>query len=144
LEPLTAAHSNIINKKYEKKKAYIKIKGSIINTYNARQVPLNCECRIDTGFDGGLLIPFWHKDEIQSIDVQPVATTMTVADGRKIPAFVCAAHIQEIETRTFPMPGRAVMLVMCGNYPGVLLGMDALKQSTIFFDGPNQEYTIKL
>jgi hypothetical protein len=68
---------------------------------------------------------------------------MTVADGSEVPAFVCAAHIQEIENHTFPMPGQPVKLVMCGNWKGVLFGMDALKQSTVLFDGPNQEYVIK-
>lgn len=140
---MTTTTSKTINKKYKGKKAYIKIKGAIINPVNSRQIPLDCECRIDTGFDGGIMIPFWRKEELRSINVQPVPTNMTVADGRTIPAFVCAAHIQEIETHTFPMPGRPVMLVMCGDLAGVLLGMDALKQSTILFHGPNQEYTMQ-
>lgn len=107
-----------------------------------RQIPLDCECRIDTGFDGGIMIPYWHKDEIQSIDVEPRLTNITVADGSKIPAFVCAVYIHEIDSCSFSMPGRAVMLVMCGNWSGVLLGMDTLKYSKILFDGPNQEFTM--
>ena len=83
--------NKIITKKYNNKKAFIKIKGAIINPVNGRQLPIDCDCRIDTGFDGGLMIPFWHKEEIESINVQPRPTTITVADGNKIPAFVCAA-----------------------------------------------------
>ena len=107
-----------------------------------RQVPLDCECRIDTGFDGGLMIPLWRKHDIEAINVQPSITNITVADGSQIPAFVCVAHLQEIDSHSFAMPGRPVMLVMCGNWPGVLLGMDSLKYSTILFDGPKQEYTM--
>jgi len=88
------------------------------------------------------MIPYWHKDEIQSINVEPRPTNITIADGNKIPALVCAVHIQEIDTHSFPMPGRPVMLVMCGNWSGMLLGMDALKHSTILFDGPKQAYTM--
>jgi predicted aspartyl protease len=134
--------TNKVTRKYTDKKAFIKIKGAIINEVNGRQLPLDCDCRVDTGFDGGIMIPFWRKQEIESISVQPRPTNITIADGSKIPAFVCAAHIQEIENHTFPSPGRPVMLVMCGNWAGVLLGMDALKQSTILFDGPRQQYTM--
>jgi len=88
------------------------------------------------------MIPYWHKGELQSIGVEPRPTNIIVADGSKIPAFVCVAHMQEIDSFSFSMPGRPVMLVMCGNWPGVLLGMDALKHSTILFDGPNQAYTM--
>ena len=107
-----------------------------------RQIPLNCECRIYTGFDGGIMIPYWHKDEIQSIDVEPRITNITVADGSQVPALVCVAYIQEIDSCSFSMPGRAVMLVMSGNWPGTLLGMDTLKYSKILFDGPKQEFTM--
>lgn len=131
-----------ITKKYQENKAYIKIKGAVINPQNARQVPLDCDCRIDTGFDGGLLIPLWHRKEIEDIDVEPRITNMTVADGTKVPALVCVAHLQEIDSHVLPMPGRDVMLVMCGDRPGVLLGMDTLRHSTILFDGPKQEYTM--
>jgi predicted aspartyl protease len=136
--------NKVITKKYTSKKAYIRVKGAIMNQVNGRQIPLDCECRIDTGFDGGLMIPFWHKDEIETIDVQPRLTNITIADGSTVPALICAVHIQEVENQTFPMPGRPVMLVMCGNRKGDLLGMDALKQSTILFDGPNQKYTMNL
>jgi predicted aspartyl protease len=134
--------SKVINKKYRDKKAYIKIKGAIINPLTNRQVPLDYECRIDTGFDGGIMIPYWHKNQIQSIDVEPRITSITVADGSRIPAFVCVAHIHEIDSCSFSMPGRPVMLVMCGNWPGVLLGMDTLKYSKIVFDGPNQQFVM--
>jgi hypothetical protein len=90
------------------------------------------------------MIPFWHKDELQSINVEPRFTNITVADGSKIPALVCAAHVQEIDSHSFPMPGKPVLLVMCGNWPGALLGMDTLKYGKILFDGPRQEYTMNL
>lgn len=134
--------SKTINKKYRENKAFIKIKGAVMNPLTAAQVPLDCECRIDTGFDGGLMIPWWHQSEIETINVEPRFTNITVADGRTIPAVVCVAHLQEIDSHSFPMPGKPVMLVMCGNLEGSLLGMDTLKYSTILFDGPKQEYAM--
>jgi len=131
-----------IKKNYRNKRAYVKVKGAIINPITTRQIPLDCECRIDTGFDGGIMLPFWHMDELRDINVEARPTNITVADGRKVPAYVCVAHIQELENHPFLMPGRPVMLVMFGKLEGVLLGMDSLKYTTILFDGPNQAYTM--
>jgi len=107
-----------------------------------RQVPIDFNCRIDTGFDGGVLIPQWHLSEAESIGIQPSITNMTLADGSKIPVYVFAAHIQEIEGKSLPSPGLPVLLVMCGKGKTVLLGMDTLKNSTILFDGPSQAFTL--
>jgi predicted aspartyl protease len=135
-------NGNVIKKKYRNKRAYVKVRGAIINPITTRQIPLDCECRIDTGFDGGIMLPLWQLNELRAINIEARLTNITVADGSKVPAYVCVAHIQEIENHPFPMPGRPVMLVMCGNKEGVLLGMDSLKYSTILFDGPNQAYTM--
>jgi len=131
-----------INKKYKKKRAYVKIKGVIQNPVTAHQTPLDFECRIDTGFDGGILVPLWLRSDAQSIKVEPRVTDLTLADGRKIPVYVCVAYIQSIDTYTFPLPGKPVRLVMCGNRRGKLLGMDALEYCSILFDGPKQAFTI--
>jgi len=133
-----------INKKYKNKKAYIKVKGAILNPETMRQIPLDFECRIDTGFDGGILIPKWYRPDAKSIGVEPSITNITLADGSKIPAYVCVAHIQQIDTCSLPLPGKPVVLVMCGSREGELLGMDALKYCTVFFDGPGQAFTMNV
>ena len=133
-----------LNKKYKKQKAYVRIKGIIQNPETIRQTPLDFECQIDTGFDGGIFVPHWYRSDAQSIKVEPRLTNITLADGRKVPAYVCAAYMQNIDSYTFPPPGRPVMLVMCGNRKGHLLGMDALKYCSILFDGPKQTFTINI
>lgn len=133
-----------INRKYKNRRAYIRIGGVIRNPKTARQIPLSFECRIDTGFDGGIFVPHWYRSDAQSIDVEPRITNITLADGSRISAYVCAAYLQNIDTCRFPPPGKPVTLVMCGNRKGELLGIDALKYCTVLFDGPKQAFTIKI
>jgi len=133
-----------ICKNYRKKAAYITIEGTIPNPQTAAQVPLRFECRIDTGFDGGVLVPVRYKSDTQSIGVRPTITNMTLADGQKINVYVCAAYLQAIEKCVFESPGKPILLVMCGLREGQFLGMDALKYCTILFDGPKQNFTIDI
>jgi len=131
-----------INKRYKNKSANVRIVGAIQNPQNMRRTPLDFECRIDTGFDGGILVPHWYRSDAQTIGVEPSITNITLADGSKIPAYVCAAYIHKIDTYTFPPPGKTAILVMCGNRKRELLGMDALKHCSVLFDGPKQTFTI--
>lgn len=133
-----------ISKKYRKKAAFIRIKGVIQNPQNLLQTPLDFECRIDTGFDGGIFIPHWYRSDAKTIGVEPTITNITLADGSKVPAYVCVAHLQKIDKFTFPTPGKQTILVMCGDRKGELLGMDALKHCTILFDGPKQAFTMNV
>lgn len=131
-----------VRKKYKKKSARVRIAGVIQNPQNMRQTPLDFECRIDTGFDGGIMVPHWFRSDAQSIGIEPSITNITLADGSKTPAYVCAAHIHKINGHSFSLPGKTAMLVMCGNRKGKLLGMDALKHCSVLFDGPKQAFTI--
>jgi len=131
-----------LHKKYKNKSAKVRIVGAIQNPENMRQTPLDFECRIDTGFDGGIMVPHWYRSDAQTIGVEPSVTNITLADGSKIPAYVCAAYIHEIDKHSFSHPGKTVILVMCGNRKGELLGMDALKHCSVLFDGPKQAFTI--
>jgi len=133
-----------ITRKYKNKSAYIRIEGAIRNPQNMRQTPLHFECRIDTGFDGGIIVPHWYRSDAQTIGVEPGITNITLADGSQIPAYICVAHLHKIDTYTFPPPGKPTILVMCGNRKGELLGMDALKYCSVLFDGPKQTLTISL
>jgi hypothetical protein len=143
LENLTAERT-AINRNYRNGKAYIRVKGAIVNPETTRQVPLDFKCRIDTGFDGGILIPNLYRFDARSVGVEPSITSITLADGSRIPAYVCVAYLHEIETCSLPPPGKPVLVVMCGNRKGELLGMDALKYCTILFDGPGQAFTMNV
>ena len=131
-----------IHKKCKKKSARVRIAGVIQNPQNMRQTPLDFECRIDTGFDGGIMVPHWFRSDAQSIGIEPSITNITLADGRKISAYVCAAYIHTINGHSFSLPGKTAILVMCGNRRGKLLGMDALKYCSVLFDGPKQAFMI--
>jgi len=133
-----------IRKNYRNKSAFIEIEGIIPNPLTLAQVPLRFECRIDTGFDGGIFVPVRYKSDSEAIGVKPTVTNITLADGSKTPAYVCAAYLQAIDKRGFESPGKPVILVMCGFREGKMLGMDALKYCTILFDGPNQNFTMNI
>lgn len=138
---MTTAKTSI-NKKYDRNQAYLRVKWIIQNPETLRQFPLDFECRIDTGFDGGILVPHWHLSDAKSIGVDPRPTNIVLADGRKIPAYVCVGHLQEIEGHALPLPGIPMILVMCGNRKGSLLGMDVLRNHVISFDGPAQAFSL--
>lgn len=144
LEDLTKPQKTKIVKKYRKKSAYIRIEGIVSNPQTAAQVPLRFECRVDTGFDGGVLVPVRYKPDTEAIGVTPAITNVTLADGNKIPAYVCAAYLQAVDKHVFKSPGKPVTLIMCGFREGQMLGMDALKYCTIVFDGPKQDFTITI
>ena len=134
----------VLNKKYKNRKAYIRVKGAILNPETVRQIPLDFECQIDTGFDGGILVPDSYRLDAESISVEPSITNITLADGSKVPAYVCVAYIQGIDAHSLPLPGKPVVLVMCGNRKSELLGMDTLKYCTVLFDGPGQAFTMNV
>jgi len=134
-----------ISREYRNSSAYVRMKCVIQNPQTASQVPLDFStCRIDTGFDGGVLVPQWHRSDAEVAGVEPRITNLTLADGSRIPAYVCAVFLQSVDDITFAPPGRPMILVMCGNRRSPLLGMGALKYCTILFDGPNQRFTIRV
>lgn len=138
------AERTTINRNYRNRKAYIRVKGAIVNPETMRQVPLDFECRIDTGFDGGILVPDLYRMDARSVGVEPSITNITLADGSRIPAYVCVAYLQEIEECSLPLPGKPVLVVICGNRKGELLGMDTLKYCSVLFDGPGQAFTMNV
>ena len=141
---MTSSKGTSITKKYKKNSAYIRIEATIRNPETAKQTPLHLECRIDTGFDGGIFVPSLYLSDAKMIGIEPGITNITLADGGRITAYVCTAHINKIEKHYLPEPGKPVILVICGNRKGQLLGMDTLKYCTTAFDGPKQCFTITI
>jgi hypothetical protein len=136
--------ATIIKKKYSSNSAYVQCFGIVTNPSNGRQVPFNAECLVDTGFYGGIFLPNTFMLDARSIEVEPVATTVTLADGSEIIAHVCAGYLQRIEGHDFDAPGIPIFLVIYGNVPGEVLGMNVLQNFTILFDGPNQCFALTL
>jgi predicted aspartyl protease len=133
-----------IRKKYVSNSAYLHVFGVVPNPSNGRQVPFNAECLVDTGFYGGIFLPNTFIIDARSIGVEPVATSVTLADGSEIIAHVCAGYLQKIENHDFDMPGKPIFIVIYGNEPGEVLGMNSLQHFILLLDGPNQCFTITL
>ena len=133
-----------VTEAYKNKTACVTIKGVILNPQTMRQSPLDFECMVDTGFFGGIFVPEWYKSNAESIGVVPSLANITLADGNRVPAYVCAAYLQEVDGCDFAPPGKPVVLVMRGTNSPELLGMDALKHCTIFLDGPKQSFTLTI
>lgn len=128
-----------IEKPYKDERAYLKIKGIIQNPQTMGQTPIDVEGRIDTGFDGGLFVPISYKSDLEIIKVIPRKTNITLADGRKIPAEVCFAYVQQIDNIELPAPGLPISLVICGDLRGHLIGMNFLKNCITRLEGPSQK-----
>ena len=135
--------STKINKQYRRNAAYVRVAGYIPGL-ETRQFSFELECRIDTGFDGGIFIPSRYKSDLDIIGVEPSISNVTLADGSKIAAYICAAYILKMDKCAFLPPGKPIEVIICGIREGQLLGMDTLKYCTAFFDGINQNLTIEL
>lgn len=132
----------IEKKAYEKKAAFLRVSGIVQNPQNMRQIPFSFTCRVDTGFDGGITTPQTYRSDVQIIGIQPSLKNWTLANGKKVTVYICAAYIQQIDTCRFPMPGIPVKLVMLGHSEKHFLGMDSLKHCLISFDGKNQNFSL--
>lgn len=130
------------NKDYEKKALFVRVRGIVQNPRDMRQVPFNFRCRVDTGFDGGVTAPRWFLSDIGTIGVQPLEKNWTLANGTRIPVFICAAYLHQIDLCVFPMPGLAVTMVMMGNVERNFLGMDSLKYCALILDGSKQKFSM--
>jgi len=130
------------NKNFEKKALFVRVRGIVQNRVDMRQVPFNFKCRVDTGFDGGVTAPGRFLSDISTIGVQPLEKNWTLANGEKVPVFICAAYLHQIEHCIFPMPGLAVTLVILGNVEKNLLGMDSLKYCTLVLDGSKRNFSM--
>jgi len=136
--------THVITKQYRQNFAFIRIKGIIPNPVNARQYSFDLKCLIDTGFYGGIYVPKVFFANAQLIGVTPRPTTVTLADGSEITAYVCLAYLQQIENYSFQSPGKPIFLVIYGHKTGKLIGMDAMQHFSVLFDGSANSFTINV
>jgi len=133
----------IKTKSYEKEAAFVNIKGAIYNPINYQQQSFTLKCRVDTGFDGGILVPYEFYSDIQIIGIQPLIRQWTLADGEKKTVYICAAYIHSIDSYEFGAPGKPVKFVIpIGNKEIKLIGMNLLKYFITTFNGQNKNFSV--
>lgn len=130
------------DKDYENKALFVRVRGIVQNPSDMRQAPFDFKCRVDTGFDDGVTAPLWFRSDVEIIGVQPALKTRTLANGERVPVYVCAAYIQQIDSCYFPLPGLPIKMVMLGNVARSFLGMDSIKYCTLIMDGSNQKFSM--
>jgi len=123
-------------------KPFVKAKVVVVNPQTLRQITIQKDFWIDTGFDGGIHVAQAHKDDITMIGLDLWSGTVVVAGGRTVPTHRCLAYLQQIDDHEFPMPGIEAELVLHGTDHHGLLGLDILKHWIVGFDGPDQFFKI--
>jgi len=133
---------HILESHYTQGKPFVSAKVVVVNPETLRQVTIQKDFWIDTGFDGGIHVAQFHKEEITMIGVDLWSGTIGVAGGASVAAHRCLAYLQQIDDHEFPMPGIEAELILQGSDRHGLLGLDILKYWIIKFDGPNQFFKI--
>lgn len=132
----------LLIKDYRNNALYIRVEGAIIHPDTLRRAPFNFECKIDTGFYGGLFYERTLISDAERVNVQTRPATLYLADHTPITAQACIANIEKIDGQELPYPGIPVELFMHGR-PRGLMGMGALKSFLFILDGINQEFKIR-
>jgi hypothetical protein len=127
---------NILEKKYSDGKAITDVRIAVINSHNLRQVTLEKTVKIDTGFDAGFHIQESEISQLDLIGVKPVRGTATLAGDIHVTAYHCFGYLQKIGDFELPPPGIEITLVFQGNRAQGLLGMEAISNWVVTFDGP--------
>jgi len=132
----------VVSKNYRSNTAYVQVGGAIINPKTFRRAPFSFECKIDTGFTGGLCYEAALQSDAETIDVQTRSATLRQADGTPIAAQACIAYIESVNGYDLPSPGIPVQLYMYGRRTG-LMGMEFLRSCIVLFNGPSQKLKIR-
>ena len=130
-----------IIKDYRNNASYVRIEGAIINPNTLSRAPFSFECKIDTGFFGGLFYEASLLSDVELVNVQSRRAPLILADGTSIIAQACIANIEKINGYDLPYPGVPVELYMYGR-PRGLMGMGALRSFMVLLDGPSERIKI--
>lgn len=129
---------NILESHYAQGKPFVRARVVVINPDTLRQVTIEKDFWIDTGFDGGVHVAHFHKDAVTSIGIDLWSGTVGLAGGGSAAVHRCLAYLQQIGNHEFPMPGIEAELILHGSDGHGLLGLDVLKYWVAKFDGPDQ------
>jgi len=132
----------ILESHYTQGKPFVRAKIVVVNPETLRQITIQKDFWIDTGFDGGIHVAHFHKNEITMIGIALWSGTIGIAGGARATAHRCLAYLQKIEDHEFPLPGIEAELILHGSDRHGLLGLDILKHWIVEFDGPNQFFKV--
>jgi hypothetical protein len=133
---------SILERNYSEGKPKVNIKIAIINPNNLRQITIEKNVRIDTGFDAGVHIREAEMSELSTIDMKPFVGTVSLAGDIPATAHYILAYLQQIGDYLLPPPGIEVTLIFQGSGREGLLGIEVLNHWTITFNGPQKSYKI--
>jgi hypothetical protein len=133
----------ILQKNYLGGKAITDVEIAVTNPVNSRQIILHKTVQIDTGFDLGVHIRETEAVDLAIIGVKPFIGSAKLAGNVVAKAQYCYGYLQKIGGFVLPIPGIEITLVFQGTASSGLLGMEAIKNWNVSFDGPSQSFIIK-
>lgn len=107
------------------------------NSTNFRRLPISHDFLIDTGFNLDLFVSADYKPQVDDLGVRVYPTSITVADGRQVPAWVCSAELHQLGKEKFD-PALRAELMMCGISAEAVLGLRLLTKWIAEFHGPQE------
>lgn len=135
--------ATILQKSYSGGKAITDVEIAVTNPVNSRQIILHKTVQIDTGFDLGIHIREIEAGDLAVIGVKPFIGSAKLAGNVVAKAQYCVGYLQKIGSFSLPAPGIEITLVFQGTASHGLLGLEAIKNWTVTFDGPTQSFMIK-
>lgn len=133
----------IVQRDYSQGRAIIDVRVAVINQENHRQVTFSGRrIKIDTGFDAGFHIRESEMSQLATIGIRPVVGPVTLAGNMPATARFCFGYLQKIGDHELPAPGVEITIVFQGTNPEGLLGLEAIGNWVVTFNGPSQSFTI--
>ena len=132
----------VLQKHYSEGKPIADVEISVVNPINSRQVTLQRKVQIDTGFDSGVHIKEAEVSELAIIGVKPHIGSVKLAGNVSAKAHFCLGYLQKIGDYSLPPPGIEITLVFQGTMPQGLLGLEAINNWIVTFNGPAQLFKI--
>jgi len=132
----------ILQMNYSQGKAVTDVEIVVFNPINSRQVSYRKRVQIDTGFDSGVHIRELDAGELAMIGITPPRGSVTLAGNVPAQARYCAGYLQKIGDYSLQPPGIPITVVFQGTTQQGLLGLEAIRNWVVEFDGPGQSFKI--
>lgn len=132
----------ILKKAYSEGRAITDARVAVINPDNLRQVTLQKKVKIDTGFDAGFHVQESEMSQLDIIGIKPAIGNYMLAGNIPVTAHYCFGYLQKIGDHELPPPGIEITLVFQGTRTQGLLGLEAISNWIVIFDGPAQSLKI--
>jgi hypothetical protein len=136
------APQSILQSHYSQGKAITDVEIVVFNPMNSRQVSFKKKVQIDTGFDSGVHMRELDAGELATIGVNPPRGSVTLAGNVPAQARYCVGYLQKIGDYSLPSPGIPITVVFQGTTQQGLLGLEAIRNWVVEFDGPRQAFKV--